>query len=139
MKRKNYTILLIAFFSIVPILFYGQTASDKICLTPKEYRFFDEAVIDRQTLKKDTHDLKGAISDLHSVIGSLRRDSTTSADIRAKSGEKEAIYVHKIDTLSDKVDALNVKVIRNRRAAIVGGGVSILETALIILGLILIF
>lgn len=121
---------------LIPLL--GQTGStNNICLTPAQYRFFDEAVIDRQTLKKDTHDLSGAIYDLKGVIGSLRRDSATSADIRAKNGEKEAIYIQTISLKNDTIYSERIKKIRNRKIAGVTTGVSILEAIVIAMAIIL--
>ncbi len=117
---------------------YSQ-AGEVICLTPNEYRFYAGAVIDRQAMAKDTTRLKEAIFDLKTNNASLESDLAKSRDVEAKMGEKEAIYVHKIDTLSDAVDKYKIKTVRNRRMAIVGGGVSVLETVLIVLGLILIF
>jgi len=113
----------------------GQTALNNICLTPEQYRFYAGAVIDKQTLVKDTTHLNGIINDLSFKTVSLESDLERCALINDKMGEKEAIYENTIGKLQDAVDKYKIKTVRNRRIAIVGFGFVTLE-GLIIAGFV---
>ena len=104
-------------------------------MTPDQYRFFDESVIEKQRLASENKALNSAITALREAHVA---DSTANAKqetVIALHGEKEAIRVQKINLLQDDVDKYKGKTVRNRRIAIAGFGTVTLE-ALIIAGFI---
>lgn len=108
---------------IIGILFVKLTAfSQDICLTPNEYRFYAGAVIDKQTLKKDTALLKSAIKELQTKNQSFERSIVKNDSVMSLMYQKEAVYAHDIDLLKDDVDKFKKKTVRNRRLAIYGWG-----------------
>lgn len=108
--------------------------SQDICLTPDEYRFYAGAVIDRQALVKDTTRLNSAISDLRFQNSSLNSDLVKSRDVEAKMYEKGIILEGKVSELENSLDTANIKVVRNRKIAIVGWGIAVVETIAIGMG-----
>lgn len=121
---------------IIGIQFAGLMAfSQDICLTPKEYRFYAGAVIDKQTLKKDTALLKSAIKELQIKNQSFERSLVKNDSVMSLMYQKEAVYTHDIDLLRDDVDKFKKKTVRNRRLAIYGWG-SFFGVATILGGLV---
>lgn len=128
MNIKNLKTLLIASLFIIATRSAGQTVLTEICLTPAEYRFYAGCLIDRQVLVKDTARLNGAIKDLSFNVLSLESDLARYRVVEEKMGEKTAILEGQVSGLQDSLDKALVKVIRNRRIAIVGFGIAVVET-----------
>ena len=117
---------------IIGILFVGLTASSQdICLTPKEYRFYAGAVIDAQVLKKDTARLNFAVKKLIKAHAEDSLAIVKLEDVKAKNGEKEAVYIQDLSLCKDDVDKYKDKTVRNRRIAIAGFGTATIEALII--------
>lgn len=104
-------------------------------MTPDQYRFFDESVIEKQRLAGENKVLNSAITALREAHVA---DSTANAkqeSVIALNGEKEAIRVQKINLLQDDVDGKAIQITRNRKIAIIGWGSFTIETGLVILGI----
>ena len=123
---KSLKTLLILLYCIIAIRSAGQGTSE-ICLTPNEYRFYAGAVIDRDVLVKDTARLDTIIRGLRFNIISLETSNDKCDQQKDKLYEERAIQDDNINKLQDKVDSTNVKVVRNRRIAIVVVVIAVVE------------
>ena len=128
MSIRNLKTLLIASLFIIATRSAGQTVLTEICLTPAEYRFYAGCLIDRQVLVKDTARLNGAIKDLSFNVLSLESDLARYRVVEEKMEEKTAILEGQVYGLQNSLDKANTKVVRNRRIAIIGWGIVIVET-----------
>lgn len=134
MRAKNLRQLLILCFSIAWIASFGQT-DVRVCMTPDQYRFFDESVIEKQRLAGENKALNSAVKSLKEAH---EADSTANAKLEtvlALNGDKEAVYKHDIHLLQDDVDGKAGQITRNRKIAIIGWGSFTIETGLLILGI----
>lgn len=77
---------------------------------------------------KDTARLNGAIKDLSFNVLSLESDLARYRVVEEKMEEKTSILEGQVSGLQDSLDKALVKVIRNRRIAIVGFGIAVVET-----------
>lgn len=128
MNIKNLRTLLIASLFIIATRSAGQTALTEVCLTPAEYRFYAGCLIDRQVLVKDTARLNWAIRDLSFNVLSLESDLARYRLVEEKMEEKTSILEGQVYGLQNSLDKANTKVVRNRRIAIIGWGIAVLET-----------
>ena len=104
-------------------------------MTPDQYRFFDESVIEKQRLASENKSLNSAIIAIREAHVADSTANVKLESVIALHGEKEAIQNQTINLLQDDVDKFKIKTVRNRRIAIAGFGSVTLE-AIIIAGFI---
>ncbi|HRG36910.1 MAG TPA: hypothetical protein PK289_00100 [Bacteroidia bacterium] len=104
-------------------------------MTPDQYRFFDESVIEKQRLAAENKALNSAIKALQNAHVADSTANVKLESVIALHGEKEAIRVQKINLLQDDVDGKANQITRNRKIAIIGWGSFTIETGLVILGI----
>jgi len=100
-------------------------------MTPDQYRFFDDAVIEKQRLSGENKALNSAIIALKTAHKADSSANVKLESVIAMNGEKEAIHTTNINLLQDGLDSANKKKILNRKFAISGWGTLTVEAIIV--------